>query len=92
MLHNLLPQPEIALLRAIALKAAAIAHILHRFYHGSAAGFGQGLGDIANPQLDDGGVGIGFRKGTHPPGNFGKQVPGLELKIVVVNSGHDGLI
>jgi hypothetical protein len=38
---------------------------------------GQGLGDIANAQFDDGGVGIGFGKGADSPGNFRKQVARL---------------
>ena len=85
---NGLTQPGVALLRPVAMEAFAGSHLVDGVFHRVPAGLRQGLGDIANAQADQGGVGIGLAERLDPPANFREQVTGFELEVIAVDEGH----
>ena len=88
MLGDGFPQPAVALLRAIAVKALGCAHLVDGGLHRLAASEGQGLGDIADAQTDQSRIRGRLAEGLDPPCNLGEKVSGLEFEVVAVDLNH----
>ena len=79
-------QPFVALFRAVAVERLAHGHFVHGLVHGGDDGGRQRLGHVADAAADEafGGFGIRVAKRLHAPADFGKQITGFELEIIVV--------
>ena len=80
----------VPLLGPVAVKAVARAHLVHGPVQRLARGGGQRLGHVADAAADEalGGLRIRGAKGIHPAGDFGKEIAGAELEVVVVEQSH----
>ena len=87
-LSNRLPQPQVTLLRAVAMEALAVAQLVYGRLHGIAAGFWQWFGHIADAQANQRRIGVGFTEKLHPPGDFREEITSLELEVIAVDLNH----
>ena len=85
-LRDGMPQPLIALFRAIAFERLAPSHFIHRPVHGGDDGGRQRLGHVADAAADEalGGLGIRVAKRLHAPADFREKITGFEFEIIVV--------
>ena len=64
-------------------------HFLGCFFHGVDDDSGNALDDVADAKADDGGIGIGCRKTVEASRDFGKEVAGFELEVILIDICHD---
>ena len=85
-----LPQPEIALLRTIAVKALMGGQIVHRLVHGFNGRHGQRFRHVSDAAADQpfGRLRMGLGKRIHAAPYFREQISRLQLEEVIVNIRH----
>ena len=69
-----------------------MAHLVDGVVHGRDDRRRQRFGDVTDSQSNHVGVGVGLDERVDPATDFGKEVAGLELQIVVVELGHRGVL
>ncbi len=82
-------QKRIALLRAIAAKTFACAHLIYCFFHSIARAGGKRLGDITNAHTNEFLVGIGFLEGVYLAGDIAEKVGCLKFAVFGFDIGHN---
>ena len=89
--HNCFAQEVIALFRSVAAESCGIALLVDGVMHRLAAGFGERFRHIAYSTTDEAGgcVGIGVGVSSDTASDFGKEVTGLQLEEIVVDTCHD---
>jgi hypothetical protein len=88
-LGDQLGEELVAGLGAVAAERLAAGHLVHRRVQRRDDRRRQRLGDVADPQADDAGVGMLRLERLDPRGDIGEEIAALELEIVVVDPCHD---
>ena len=83
-LQNGLAQEVIALLGAVASEAVGGGHLVDGLVHGLDDGGAERLGDVADTERDDVGLGVHHLEGVDLLGDVGEQVVLLEVQEVDV--------
>ena len=87
-LDNGIDEEVVALFGSIAPEGARAGTFVHGTVHGLNGCVGQGLGDVADAETDEVGVGVGCLIGVYLPGNLSKEITWREFLIVGVDVCH----
>ncbi len=87
-LQDGISQEVVALLRAVAPEAFGRRHLVGGTMNSLDDSWAQGLGDVANAEADDVGLGVLCLEDVHLFGNVREQVVVRQLEVVVVDESH----
>src|SRR4030095_4253721 len=81
-------QELVADVRTVALEGLAPRHVVGGLVNSANDGRGQGLGHVADPQIDQANVGMRVGEHLRPATDLGEQVVLVEVQVELVEAGH----